>query len=461
MMLVVGFVCLWCPVIFLSLYIVFNYLVRGKKSVCIVVLGDTGRSPRMQYHATSFATEGFDVDLVGYGGSAPFSAVNNSKRITVYELMQTPSFQKSLPRIFSYFLKVLFQSCILGLKLLLLPKSSWIFLQNPPSIPTIAVCWVVCLLRGSKLFVDWHNYGYSILSLSLGINHPLVKFSKWYEHVFGRMSDLNICVTRAMKKDLEENWNIRAETLYDRPAEMFQQTSLADAHQLFTKLAQQYEVFDNRDLSNSTVFTTESQNGKIEWLKNRPALVISSTSWTEDEDFGILLKALTEYDKAQIEDSSLPPLICVITGKGPQKEFYREKIQNHNWTRVRFCLPWLEAEDYPKLLGAADLGICLHASSSGLDLPMKVVDMFGCGLPVCALQFNCLSELVVDGKNGMVFEDANQLLQQLKILMMDFKGGKTRLKRMSHNLENFQTLRWHESWKSVVLKMLEQKLKDD
>ena len=68
MMLVVGFVCLWCPVIFLSLYIVFNYLVRGKKSVCIVVLGDTGRSPRMQYHATSFATEGFDVDLVGYGG---------------------------------------------------------------------------------------------------------------------------------------------------------------------------------------------------------------------------------------------------------------------------------------------------------------------------------------------------------------------------------------------------------
>ncbi|XP_048763993.2 chitobiosyldiphosphodolichol beta-mannosyltransferase-like [Ostrea edulis] len=454
-MLIVGFVVMWCPIIFVLLYLIFNYMIRGKNSVCIVVLGDIGRSPRMQYHASSFGAEGFVVDIVGYGGSTPHSAVRNSEGITIHELWEPPAFLKTVPRLLGYIVKVFFQSCTLGIKLLLLPKSGLIFLQNPPSIPTMAVCWVVCLMRGSKLLIDWHNYGYTILSLSLGNIHPLVKFSKWYEHAFGRMSHLNICVTNAMKQDLEENWKIKAETLYDRPADMFQCTSLPEAHNLFLKLSQQYEVFTNRDLHNSTVFTTQTEDGKVACLKDRPALIISSTSWTEDEDFGILLSALTEYDEDQKKDCSLPQLICVITGKGPQKEFYRTKIENHKWNGVKFCLPWLEAQDYPKLLGAADLGICLHASSSGLDLPMKVVDMFGCGIPVCALRFNCISELVKDGQNGLLFQDSQELCQQLKTLMVDYKGGKTKLSQMKCNLEKFQKLRWHESWKNVVLRLLE------
>lgn len=41
-----------------------------RKTVVILVLGDVGRSPRMMYHAESFAKAGWRVRLVGYPGGS-------------------------------------------------------------------------------------------------------------------------------------------------------------------------------------------------------------------------------------------------------------------------------------------------------------------------------------------------------------------------------------------------------
>ena len=76
--------------------------------------------------------------------------------------------------------------------------------------------------------------------------------------------------------------------------------------------------------------------------------------------------------QAALNDAELPDLFIAITGKGPLKAFYEEKMQQLGLQHVAFKTLWLEASDYPLLLGSADLGICLHTSSSGLDLPMKV-----------------------------------------------------------------------------------------
>jgi len=40
---------------------------------------------------------------------------------------------------------------------------------------------------------------------------------------------------------------------------------------------------------------------------------------------------------------------------------------------------------------------------------MKVVDMFGAGLPTLAIKFKSIHELVTDGITGYIFKDSKEL----------------------------------------------------
>jgi len=52
----------------------------------VVVVGDLGRSPRMQYHAHALAATGADVDFVGYEGAPLPKRITDDPRITVHRL---------------------------------------------------------------------------------------------------------------------------------------------------------------------------------------------------------------------------------------------------------------------------------------------------------------------------------------------------------------------------------------
>ena len=45
---------------------------RSSKTVALVVLGDIGRSPRMMYHAKSFARHGWTTYILAYKGVPVF-----------------------------------------------------------------------------------------------------------------------------------------------------------------------------------------------------------------------------------------------------------------------------------------------------------------------------------------------------------------------------------------------------
>ena len=130
-------------------------------------------------------------------------------------------------------------------------------------------------------------------------------------------------------------------------------------------------------------------------MAQSPVVMMSSTSYTPDEDFMELVLALDECDGKV----NVPPIQLVVTGRGPEKEKYREIFAQRNavWKKTKAHQAWLEIDDYPKMVAAADIGICLHFSTSGYDLPMKVVDMFSAGLPCLAKGgYPSVGELVKD-----------------------------------------------------------------
>jgi len=211
---------------------------------------------------------------------------------------------------------------------------------------------------------------------------------------------------------------------------------------------------------------------EIEFRPDRPALLISSTSWTDDENFSVLLRTLSIYERRaresnQLQDplARLPRILCIVTGKGPNRDRYLREItsltKEENWEWVRCISLWLTAEDYPLLLGAADLGVSLHSSSSALDLPMKIVDMFGCGTPVCSLDFACLGELVKDGVNGRSFSTSEELALHFESILKGFpnapvltelqKSLQSSTSRSSADPESgWEWGSWDENWNKLV-----------
>jgi len=405
--------------------------------VCVVVLGDLARSPRMLNHVDSLLEAGKEVLLIGYGSSpAP-----PDLRLVTRSLKPYPSSLQRLPRLVSYALKTIWQALTLLLALPLLSPLSHLLVQTPPGVPTLPVLWFYCWCKSISLVVDFHNYSHTILAMATGPGHPLVALTKVLEGWVGARASAALCVTKAMAGDLRENWGIEASVLHDRPPHQFQPLSSSFRSDFLQRLSSTFP-----DLAPLTSSSSSS-----------PALLVSSTSWTEDEDFGILLSALVMYEErieAETESRKiLPDVICVITGKGPQQQHYLEKIKELGLKHVTFLTPWLKAADYPLMLASADLGVCLHTSSSGLDLPMKVVDMFGCELPVAAMSFPALPELVVDGENGLIFHNSVELAEILVSWYQDFPGfpGSSRHRGFRENLAQFRQLGWRENWNKVAL----------
>ena len=436
-------------------------------NAAVLVVGDLNRSPRMLNHCISLSDsfpEINEISLIGYNGGDIRSDIANSTKIKQYHFFQRINkFLRKLPRIFFIFvalLKIILQTISLTWILLRIPKYKFLILQNPPGIPSMFICWIMCKLRGGKFIIDWHNYGYTILKVN---NRPkfLVYLACKYEKYFGKKSDLNFCVSQAEKRDLKKEFGIEAVCLPDRPVKgLFKFLNEQEANELYKKYPNELSSLIDSHLP-------ENKN-------NKPIVMISSTSWTPDEDFSMLLDSFIKTEEMILEDiedkeqktkvnitkDKIKKILFLITGRGPLRDAFMKKVAEAKLNYFDVKSIWLESDDYPKLLSLVDLGVSLHYSSSGIDLPMKVVDMFSGCLPVASVYYDTIVELVEENKNGFLFKNDKDLCKILKNVIIEYSmtGKCEKIDKYRENLhKDLDKNDWVSQWKQRVIPSLKKK----
>ena len=243
--------------------------------------------------------------------------------------------------------------------------------------------------------------------------------------------EANLCVSRGLAAFLESRFGVQqARVLYDRPASAFVPMDRADRERL-----------------RQALFTRLGVHGGM------VAFIVCPTSWTEDEDFDLVIGAVPRLEErirgweAAAVGRRFPDLVILVTGDGARRAEFERRFAGLPARRVHLRARWLEPEDYPRVVGSADLGLCLHRSSSGLDNPMKVADLFGAGVPVCALDYGaCLAERVRHGDNGLLFSKAVQLADVLFDLFETFPGDQKVLDRLRAGARKSARPTWEEGW---------------
>jgi len=78
---------------------------------------------------------------------------------------------------------------------------------------------------------------------------------------------------------------------------------------------------------------------------------------------------------------------------------------------------------------------------------MKIADLFGAGVPVCALDYGpVLAEQVRHGGNGLLFADAEQLAAQLYELFEGFPDHTPLLDRLRDQVRSQPRISWCDGW---------------
>jgi beta-1,4-mannosyltransferase len=403
---------------------------KGRR-VLVLVQGELAQSPRMLNHARELAAAGAEVALVGFTSVPLPPDIAGHPAIAVRAISRFGTTRwRRLPRslfMVAAALRSLWLTVGIGrLLLYALRRPHAILVQNPPALPAAALAVVAARLRRSRVIVDWHNLSAAMLALRLGSDHALVRAMARFERWLAGRAQANLCVSAALCARIRPSApRGPCLVLHDRP--LRQPTAITDAER-------------------ADVLRRASEALRVPIISagDRPPVVaVSATSWSEDEDMAMLLDALAAF--------AGPPIVLFATGLGPGRAEFETRARRLERPDLLVVTGWLPDDLYRDLLRAAHLGLSMHRSASGLDLPMKIVDMIAAGLPVLAYDYGpCLAELLPRERAAGLFTTPVELARELAAVLHDYPAL-TRLAESRAVVSTMASPLWSEEWRRVAL----------
>lgn len=333
----------------------------------------------MQYHAAMLLRSGADVHVIAFAGREPVAELAAS-RLTLLPSLDRWVTSRSRSVALAGAAARAVVHFILALRALRGVDLDVLIVQTPPAFPTLPL---LLLIRSrTRVIIDWHNVTADVAAARVGLRGRamLLRLERWLAGRFTR----HLTVSRALTARLRE-WKIEASTFHDAPWA---------------------EDEPDRERGRRLLARAGATAQRV---------AVTSTSWSRDEDFDLLLGALAVADRRLGSGETLD---VVITGDGPRKAAFLAAFEVAALERVRVITAWFEHADFIHALSGADLAFSLHRSVSGLDLPMKLFDFAAAGRPIAVLDYGAVLR-EIDDTSWLMFKDQDSLASLFLALVRD------------------------------------------
>jgi beta-1,4-mannosyltransferase len=392
------------------------------------VQGEIAQSPRMMNHVRMLLETGCAVDLVGFASIAlpPDLVPGTALKLHVVSRIGTRRWPR-LPAL-AYAGAAALRAAWIALRLAIVlapavARNGLCLVQNPPALPALAIARIVTRLRSARLVVDWHNTTFSVLRARLDPCHPLVALVRSCEGSLARASDAHLFVSSALRREVAARWNVTGDVVRDAPWCTSARLGSAARRAILQRAGAAAD--------DATV------------------VAISPSSWSIDEDMQMLLDAAVAFAAR----STTTRLLLFATGAGPGLPAFERRANALQSDRLCIVTGWFPEPLYRELLASADVGICMHRSTSGVDLPMKLVDMLGAGVPPLVYgDLPVLRELLTPEQCAGTFSDAAELVDRLTSVTAD-APALARLETVRAAIGT-PAVTWREEWRRNALPVL-------